>query len=217
VNAISEESGPLPYLLSRPPAASPPGGWPLLCFLHGRDEGPPSPIREGVTAYGPLASISARVATAQFVVVAPQLPERGDGWQRYADAVRTIVQQVQARYEVDSMRRYLTGFSYGANGVLDLAPLQRDFWAALWSVDPTRVPAADSGRPIWFSSGELSRPLALACMQRLQLAPLDDSVAQDCVYTDEGLDHVGTGTHAYRDERIYRWLLSKTAPVAEPT
>ncbi|WP_268898780.1 hypothetical protein [Geomesophilobacter sediminis] len=28
------------------------------------------------------------------------------------------------------------------------------------------------------------------------------------VYTDEGLDHAGTATSAYRDPRIYYWLLS---------
>jgi predicted peptidase len=204
------ESAPLPYLLSLPSPAPPASGaWPLLCFLHGYDEGAPLPIRQALRRHGPLAAASSPRARGEFIVVAAQLPARGDVWYRYADAVREIVQQVRGRHRADPQQTFLTGFSFGGNGVFDLALTQREFWAALWPVDPTRVPPADPERPVWLSSGAVSRHYAHAFIQRLHLEPLHDTALADRIYVDEGQDHVGTARLAYKDERIYRWLLSK--------
>jgi poly(3-hydroxybutyrate) depolymerase len=208
-NRILVESGPLPYLLSVPesdPSAS--GSWPLLCFLHGYDEGAPMPIGSALTLHGPIASGSSPLATAGFIVVVPQLPTRGDLWHRYADAVEEIVRQVRTQHRADPARTFLTGFSFGGNGVFDLALAQRGSWAALWSVDPTRVPPEDPGRPVWLSSGEVSRRHAPAFIRSLHLEPLPDVEPADRVYEDRGQDHVSTSRLAYQDDRIYRWLLS---------
>lgn len=203
------ESGPLPYLLSLPAGAVPASGvWPLLCFLHGYDEGAPMPIQRALTRHGPLALASSPAATAEFMIVAPQMPTRGDLWYRYADAVQDLVREVQALHHGDANRTYLTGFSFGGNGVFDLALEQREFWAALWAVDPTRVPHEDPERPVWLSSGEVSRRGEQAFIRRLHLQRLQNGTPGDRVYTDEGADHVGTAALAYRDDRIYRWLLS---------
>jgi predicted peptidase len=204
------EAAPLPYLLSLPHTAPPAAGaWPLLCFLHGYGEGAPLPIEQALTRHGPLAATSSPRITAEFIIVAAQLPTRGDVWYRYAAAVQEIVQQVQALHRADPRRTFLTGFSFGGNGVFDLALAQRELWAALWPVDPTRVPSADSGRPVWLSSGEISRRSARAFIQRLHLQPLHDAEPGERVYVDQGQDHVGTARLAYQDERIYRWLLSQ--------
>jgi predicted peptidase len=213
------ESAPLQYLLSLPrPAWSAAGAWPLLCFLHGYDEGTPAPIEHALTRHGPLAAVSAPLAREQCVIVAPQLPTRGDVWAWYAPAVQQIMEQVQAGHHGDPRRRYLTGFSFGGNGVFELALAQREWWAALWPVDPTRVPPADPGRPVWLSSGEVSRHSARAFMARLQLQPPGEAEPGERVYVDEGQDHVGTAKLAYQDERIYRWLLSQrlASPGTEP-
>jgi predicted peptidase len=207
----------MPYLLSVPgPAAAAPEPWPLLCFLHGYDEGAPLPIEPAMTRHGPLAPGSAPLATAGFVVVAPQLPARGDLWARYADAVDELVGRVQRDHPVDPARVYLTGFSFGGNGVFDLALRRREPWAALWPVDPTRVPPADPGRPIWFSSGEISRLRDDAFIRRLRLGTSHGPDPGDRVYEDRGQDHVGTARLAYQDDRIYRWLLSRTRPIVSP-
>lgn len=204
------ESASLPYLLSLPRTQEPSSGpRPLLCFLHGYDEGAPTPLRQALTRHGPLAADSAPAATAEFVVVAPQLPVCGDRWSRHAEAVASIVRQVQAEHQTDPARAYLTGFSFGGNGVFDLALAQPGMWAALWPVDPTRVPNGDPGRPLWLSSGEISRHDAAAFIRRLQLKESDGESCGDRVYLDQGEDHVGTARLAYQDERIYRWLLAK--------
>ncbi len=149
------------------------------------------------------------MAASDFIIIAPHLSARGDLWQRYAEAVERIVRQVQARHNADPARTFLTGFSFGGNGVFDLALEHRELWAALWPVDPTRVPTEDPGRPVWLSSGQVSRPNAPAFIRRLRLEPLRGTEPTARVYEDRGQDHVGTARLAYRDDRIYRWLLSR--------
>jgi predicted peptidase len=186
---------------------------PLLCFLHGYDEGNPTPIREALTRHGPLNPARPGLAN-EFIVLAPQLPVRGDMWHDVADAVGEIVEQVSTIHQIDPGQRFLTGFSFGGNGVFDLALERRDFWAALWAVDPTRVPDEDPGCPVWLSSGEVSRRQEPAFIGHLRLSHLEGGLAGERVYVDQGKDHVGTATLAYRDERIYRWLLSQRLPSA---
>jgi acetyl esterase/lipase len=204
------ESAPLPYLLALPAAAPPPGeAAPVLCFLHGYDEGAPMPIHQALTRHGPLRASSAPLARERFIVMAPQLPVRGDPWHRHADAVLQIVRQVQSLHGGDPERTCLTGFSFGGNGVFDLALAQRDAWAALWAVDPTRVPLRDPGLPVWLSAGEITRYQADGFVRRLESWPPMGEEPGDRVYLDEGADHVGSATLAYADERIYHWLLAR--------
>jgi poly(3-hydroxybutyrate) depolymerase len=208
------ETSALPYLLSLPAGDAPASGtWPLLCFLHGYDEGAPMPMERALTRHGPLAASASPCGTAEFIVIAPQLPVRGDLWHRHADAVREIVRQVQGAHGTDPARTYLTGFSFGGNGVFDLALAEPELWAALWPVDPTRVPRLDPARPLWLSSGEISRHAARAFAERLALRVLDHGAEPgDRVYVDQAQDHVGTARLAYADDRIYSWLLARRLP-----
>ena len=166
-------------------------------------------IHEALTRHGPMRPDNAVRALKEFIVAAPQMPARGDIWYRHADAGRTIARMLHERHEGDPTRTYLTGFSFGGNGVFDLALLQPHTWAALWAVDPTRIPAKDSGRPVWLSFGQVARGGKERFIRALGLAPLADRADADHVYLDEGADHVRSARLAYRDERIYSWLLSK--------
>lgn len=207
------ESGPLPYLLSVPaPRPEAPEALPLLCFLHGYDEAAPVEIRRGVARHGPLRPGSSARAREDFIVVAPQLPRAGDLWHRHAGDVREIVEQVRSAHSVDPRRTYLSGFSFGGNGVFDLALLQPGVWAALWPVDPTRAPRADPGRPVWLSIGGVARHGRAGFIRALGLEPVAGAPQGDRLYLDEGEDHVGSATRAYGDDRIYAWLLSKQLP-----
>lgn len=204
------ESARLRYLVSVPEGVGDGDAVPVLCFLHGYDEGAPMEIRAALTLHGPLRPGSAETATRDFIVVAPQLPERGDLWHHHADDVRRIVDDVRAAHGGDARRTYLTGFSFGGNGVFDLALLQPGFWAALWAVDPTRVPRQDVGRPAWLSFGAVARRAQDAFIRSLRLVPAADPIPDaDRLYLDEGQDHVGSARLAYADARIYRWLLEK--------
>lgn len=201
----------LPFLLSMPAGTdrdAPGSPAPILIFLHGHDEGPPAEIYAGMTAYGPLKPGNAPIATRDFILAAPQLPARGDLWHAQSGNVRQIATYLQESCGGDPRRTYLTGFSYGGNGVFEIALDDPSVWTALWAVDPTRVPVAAPPNPIWFSSGEVSRRQAGAFRQRLRL-PLPGTEEDDRVYLDEGLDHVLTAYSAYKSDRTYAWLLSR--------
>lgn len=204
------DTGPLPYLLSIPFAdSSPPRSHPVLCFLHGYGEAAPMAIDRALTLHGPLRSSSSPRARREFIIFAPQLPQAGDVWHLHADSVREILAEIQQAHLGDPQRTFLTGFSFGGNGVFDLAAAQPDLWAALWAVDPTRVPSTDLRQPIWLSFGEVARRIKKFFIHALDLQPAEDLLTADRLYLDEGQDHVGSATFAYRDDRIYEWLLAR--------
>ena len=196
----------LRYLVSAPPAARRGESLPLLCFLHGYGESAPLALDKALRMHGPLASTSAAIVQREFIVVAPQLPLAGDIWHRYAPDVLDVLAEVAGEQPIDGARRYLTGFSYGGNGVFDLALMQPDVWAALWAVDPTRVPQKAPAQPAWISAGEVARSQQRAFVRALALRAQGERV-----WADDGEDHVGSARVAYADERIYRWLLGFTA------
>ena len=208
------EQAPLRYLLSAP-TASADEPRPVLCFLHGYDEAAPLEIHRALTRHGPLRQGNPSEVADRFIIIAPQLsPSGGDVWHRHADTVQQIVTEVREDYGGDARRTYLTGFSFGGNGVFDLALAQPDLWAALWPVDPTRVPTRDPQRPIWLSFGQVSRRRKKAFLRTLDLAPLKEVASGDRVYLDQGQDHAGSARLAYQDSQIYKWLLSKELPAA---
>src|SRR5256885_10747186 len=133
------------------------GAHPLLCFLHGYDEAAPTALETALTRHGPLAPGNRQLVEDRFLVLAPQLPLAGDLWHRHADEVRALAQATIERHGGDAKRMYLTGFSFGANGVFDLALAQPELWTALWAVDPTRVPARPLPKPLWLSFGAVAR------------------------------------------------------------
>ncbi len=121
---------------------------PVLCFLHGNGEAAPLPIVEAVTRHGPLAA-GASGKSHEFLVVAPQLPMPGDRWLEHAEEVWEMAFDTARRFDGDRRALCLTGFSFGGNGVFDLAAAKPEAWAALWSVDPSRVPRGKTAQPLW--------------------------------------------------------------------
>jgi hypothetical protein len=158
-------------------------------------------MERALRLHGPLAPRSATIAQRDFIVIAPQLPVAGDLWARHAHDVRSLIDEVCATHAVDRARLYLTGFSFGGNGVFDLALAQPDLWAALWPVDPTRVPRPAPTQPLWLSAGDIARAQRDSFWRALALG------TPERVWADDGEDHVGSARVAYGEERIYRWLL----------
>jgi hypothetical protein len=203
-------------LLSVPPhTATASALRPVLVFLHGRDEAsPPLPgsspnIMEKLTLHGPLATSSAKIGINDFVVVAPQLAAPGgDVWSKHKVTVADLARNVAADHGGDLTRMYLTGFSYGGNGVLSLGQDPSGPWAALWAVDPPAVPAGCPPCPVWLSAGRYAHPQAAAftSILRLQQAAAASSTASVYDYVAPG--HGETAQLAYADPRVYLWLLT---------
>lgn len=200
------ESLPLPCLVSVPEAPSPAEGWPVLCFLHGYDEAAPLPAEQALTRHGPLSPTTPEGVRQRFLVVAPQLPHPGDHWFRFAKALGKTLDRVLDEFGGDRARCFLAGFSHGGNGVFDLARAMPGRWAALWPVDPTRLPEDPVPQPIWLSIGQLARRQEMRFIETLGLDAASDEPAGDRLYLDEGADHVRSAQLAFRDPRIYRWL-----------
>ena len=205
------DAEPLRYLLAIPDGGGE-GPHPVLCFLHGYDEAAPMDIRRALTLHGPLRPGNPAISRG-FIVVAPQLDRAGDHWVRHAGDVARIVAEVREAHGGDPRRTYLTGFSFGGNGVLDLGLRLPGTWAALWAVDPTRVPQEDPGVPTWLSFGNLARRQKQGFIDALRLHPAVGAAPHGArIHEDEGQDHVGSARLAYADERIYTWLLSRLLP-----
>lgn len=201
------KSTPLNYVVSTPLSGKS-DGLPVLCFLHGDVEAAPMDIEMAAASHGPLREGNPPQVTEDFIVVVPQLPaeDKGNRWYKYADAVRDLVRQVQVKYGGNPKQTYLTGFSFGANGVFDIALSTQGFWSALWPVDPTRVPKADPKCPTWLSLGEKSRDNKNLF---LKVVPASAVEGNDYVYEDRNLTHVETATSAYKDAQVYAWLKNK--------
>jgi poly(3-hydroxybutyrate) depolymerase len=198
-------AGPLDALLSLPGPGD--GPRPVLCFLHGYGEAAPLDIHAALTKLGPLGAGASHTAAREFILAAPQLPLAGDHWLREAESVRSLVHTLHTEHGGDPARTYLTGFSFGGNGVIDLALAQPELWAALWPVDPTRVPRRDPQKPVWLSVGHVARHATDEFARSMHLQPPAEHEPGDRVYLDQGEDHVGSARLAYADERIYAWLL----------
>jgi poly(3-hydroxybutyrate) depolymerase len=187
---------------------------PVLCFLHGDDAGAPVPIRTALLGRGPLAP-GASERAAEFLVIAPQLPHGGDTWNRYSATVREIILDVRARFGGDARRTYVTGVAIGGNGALDFARSQPDLWAAVWAVDPTRVPRRRLPQPTWVSMGAAARANAEAIIANLGLKPAGAHPKGDRLWHAEGGDPADAAARAYADDRAYAWLLAHRAAVPD--
>uniref|UniRef100_A0A914YXW0 Uncharacterized protein n=1 Tax=Panagrolaimus superbus TaxID=310955 RepID=A0A914YXW0_9BILA len=211
---ISSEA--LPYLISKPRGKAPSQGFPILVFLHGWQEAAPKPIQEAMIKFGPLDIDNPPNVKEQFIIVAPQMPKKGDYWDRFAEAVKNVAVKVQNEENGDKNRTYLTGFSFGGNGVFEVAVRQPNFWAALWPVDLTRVPDNDPQRPIWISVGIFVRMNLSKFVTKLGLTSAKVNYNADRVHDDTFRNHIGAAEEAYKDEKIYRWLLSKSLLIPYP-
>ena len=167
-------------------------------------------IHQAMGRHGPLRAASSYLGREKFIVVAPQLPEGkgGDVWSSRAKDVRTILEKVTKEYHADPQRAYLTGFSYGANGVLEIASANPKLWAALWPVDPSRHVTKKVNLPTWLWFGTF-QPQANTS-NATGLAEVNENAA---LKTNQGhtrleLDHPATSHFAYTQERPYQWLLS---------
>jgi dienelactone hydrolase len=122
--------------------------------------------------------------------------------------VLALVEQVSRQHAAARSPRYLCGFSFGGNGVFDLAMLQPEAWSALWSVDPTRPPDPAMTQPAWLSIGDRVRRREAEFFANLRSKPAGDGPNGDRVHLDQHQDHVESARLAFADRRIYEWLLS---------
>ena len=178
--------------------------WPLILFLHGAGER--GDDLNKVKVHGPPKIVEKR-KDFPFIVVSPQCPE-DDWWTRKTEVLINLLDDIIARYDVDTERIYLTGLSMGGYGSWALASEYPDRFAAV-------VPICGGGNrimsitlkdmPIWAFHGakdsvvpvEESKDLVEAINARGGNAKLT-------IYPEANHD---SWTETYNNQGVYDWLL----------
>jgi predicted peptidase len=218
---------------------------PVLVFLHGAGEAAlsrgPSPQSQPLGKIAERGSGSpadlveqATPCLREFLVVCPQL-ERRRPWEA-ADAawVDELLAAIVVQHNGgDRSRVYLTGFSYGGEGVFVLANALQDRWPwrALWAVDPAlrqktgERPATPAPAPearVWIHHGRDHEPgpRSAETKQHVTVDELGEFLGRvglgrpwnpialgERRLTVLNKSHAETRNAAFADEHVYRWLL----------
>lgn len=111
--------------------------WPLILYLHGGSRR--GTEIDSVRVWG-LPKLVERDPSFPFIVVSPQAGP-GTLWTD-TDLLEALLDEVAARYAVDTTRIYLTGHSMGGNGTWYLAYMHPERFAAI-------APMSGPANPWW--------------------------------------------------------------------
>ncbi|MDR6984181.1 imidazolonepropionase-like amidohydrolase/predicted esterase [Rheinheimera pacifica] len=194
------DMGKLPYIANRSAADIP---------KRLTDGVPPRPHM-----FASAKPIAPAAAVNDMSTVPPLLP---DGWEKAEQDLLAILQNVQASYNTDASRLYLTGISYGGFGSWFMASKHPQLFAAVapvvgWGHPDLMPPIANAKTPLWvFAAGR------------------DSAVNKDYFYPGiETLRQLGHSNvrfsmleqaehdawrQVYAGEDLYSWLLQQQKPV----
>ncbi|MHC4511731.1 MAG: carboxylesterase family protein [Planctomycetota bacterium] len=178
--------------------------WPLMLFLHGAGER--GDDLEKVKKHGP-PKIVGKQKDFPFIVVSPQCPE-GDWWTSKTEVLIHLLDEIIARYDVDTERIYLTGVSMGGYGSWALASEYPDRFAAV-------VPICGGGSrmmsltledvPIWaFHGAKDSHVPVEESKEVVDAINARSGNAKLTIYPDASHD---SWTETYNNQELYDWLL----------
>jgi predicted peptidase len=178
--------------------------WPLMLFLHGAGERG-SDI-EKVKVHGP-PKIVQRKKDFPFIVVSPQCPE-DEWWTDKTEMLINLLDDIVARYDVDTERIYLTGLSMGGYGSWALASKYPDRFAAVVPIcgggDPILARTLKDV-PIWAFHGAKDSVVPVEESKRLvEAVNARGGNAKLTIYPDANHD---SWTETYNNPKLYEWLL----------
>ena len=202
----------LNYLLFLPEgyAAKPSTNWPLILFLHGIGERGSDPWK--VKVHGP-PKIAEKMTNFPFIVISPQCPN-GEWWSN--EILGALLDEMIAKYQVDTNRLYLTGLSMGGFGAWNLALEFPQRFAAVAPVcgggNPYYPNAYDARRkavlkslPFWVFHGDKDPSVALEESERMVKALKKFGCdVKFTVYPGVGHD---CWTQTYNNPQLYEWFL----------
>lgn len=200
------------YLLYLPKDYDQKESWPLLLFLHGSGERGENLDR--VKVHGPPKLVAAG-KELPFIVVSPQCPSRGRGWQPHE--LSALLDEIIEKYKVDQDRIYVTGLSMGGFGTWSLAAFSPDRFAAL-------VPICGGGDPntarrfshvaTWVFHGAKDPAVPLAASEKMvEALKKAGGNVKFTIYPEAGHD---SWTEAYNTPELYKWLLEQKRTPRKP-
>jgi predicted peptidase len=193
------------YLLTLPNLydAEPSQRWPLVLFLHGAGErgsnlnvikvhGPPLLVSEG--------------RKFPFILVSPQCPSNSS-WN--TAELSDLLDEIEAKYRVDTDRVYVTGLSMGGFGTYNLAMDEPTRFAAIAPMSSGADPDFASllkGVPIWVFHGDKDPVVPIG-------GDRDMVTALKAQGADVTFTVIPNGKHdiwdpIYAGNEIYSWLLA---------
>lgn len=192
---------------------------PTIMFLHGAGERGNENRMQLANGLAPF--VQARSKTFPFLVVYPQadfgegrILDTWNGDQPGGRQALAALEDAQKRYNVDTKRVVLTGWSMGGYGVWNLGMAEPQRWSALIPIsgggDPGKV-AALKDVPVWAFHGA-NDSLIKADSGRATADALKDAGGK-VTYTEltDGSHDVSAET--YGDDALVRWMLDpKNAP-----
>jgi predicted peptidase len=178
---------------------------PLIMFLHGAGERGDN--LELVKKHGMPKMIS-QGNGFDFIVVSPQCPN-DLWWHEQTDVLINLLDEIEAKYRVDTDRVYLTGLSMGGFGTWSLAQRYPQRFAAI-------APICGSGEwyaayrlknvPVWAFHGDSDKIVPLQqSKEMVEAVRTAGGNAKLTVYPDTDHD---SWTQTYDNPELYQWFLS---------
>ncbi|WP_217922984.1 hypothetical protein [Miltoncostaea oceani] len=202
----------LPCLLQAPAAPDPPpGGHPLIVFLHGvgeRGDGVGTLDRllahslPAVAARGELPDAGG--GPSPFLVASPQT---AGSWADEAERVGEVIAALVAGHGADPARVHVTGISLGSVGAWEVAarvPGVASIAPVSWAIPDV---AAAVGVPAWVEVGARDEFVDADEVRRALFATRPEDERTRLRVDPDGA-HVGAyWDHVYRGAELYEWLL----------
>lgn len=178
--------------------------WPLMLFLHGAGER--GNDLNKVKVHGP-PKIVEKKKDFPFIVVSPQCPT-GVWWNDKLDVLINLLDEIEAQYDVDAERVYLTGLSMGGFGTWALASKYPDRFAAAAPICGggmmIMVPSL-ADMPIWAFHGAKDRVVPVKESEEMVKMIKDrGGNAKLTIYPEAGHD---SWTETYNNPKLYEWFL----------
>ncbi len=242
VGEISDDSDRrLDYEFFRPPGHESAGELPMIVFLHGFSDGQSikqSRLHETMhdlvhatqkdnVNRGSTCSTQGQVDTcaafdrdyAAYLLV-PKIPII-EGWRSNLHLVRELIDDLNERYQLDSKRTYLTGFSDGGFATLDMIEKFPGLFAAGMPTSGGGIPNPETiealkSVPLWFfhgrSDSSVNSSFSINMVDALVAAGGDAQLSLLRGGHDRGV------LFAYRDRpnQHYPWLFGQSLSIPEP-
>ena len=185
--------------------------WPMILFLHGAGERGTNVWK--VAIHGPPKYVKTH-PDFPFILVSPQCPEHKI-WSR--DVLLALLENITAKYAVDTNRIYLTGLSMGGYGTWDLGLTYPERFAAIVPIcgggeiitvmlSSRDKAAALKTLGVWAFHGGKDPVVPLAESQRMVDA-LKKAGVEDVKLTVYPEAQHDSWTQTYNNPQLYEWLL----------
>jgi len=179
--------------------------WPLILFLHGAGE---RGSNVEVVKNNGLPNMIANGKSFDFIIVSPQCP-KDIWWPEQTDVLIALLDEIEAKYRVDTDRVYLTGLSMGGFGTWTLAEQYPQRFAAIAPICGGSEQYAASRLkkvPVWAFHGAKDNVVPLARSQAMVTAIKNaGGDAKLTIYPEAQHD---SWTETYNNPELYQWFLS---------